>query len=338
MHSAELVCTTDKTCSYVIRLEDGAGSTHVFRLARADVVRISELPVQIVQSDAGEQASTSAVNTKMSVSLTFGAGQMAGMGNVILDPTIQLGLKGRFLFPGHPNWDADASGNLIYGKTESTDPATLSRIISKPGLQELRGQAHAIYNFSGAGTSSTAGVGLYVDIAHDLVSHPRYTPSSVDDIYAAEEGEITRNMVDTGVDLRFRIEDQQLASELHNVLFISGNRVAPNLLTYKPMLGTMWSNSFLLSGTRDQHGWRLLTDVDFYFARKAGVRYFNAHDGLGGTKREIDLSYGLAYDFSHDTRFTVKSYGYNNLNRGNSSAVPVGFKDGMSLQLTHSFE
>jgi hypothetical protein len=68
------------------------------------------------------------------------------------------------------------------------------------------------------------------------------------------------------------------------------------------------------------------------------VRYFNSHDGLGGTKREIDLSYGLGYDFTRDTNLTVMSYGYNNLNRGNSSAVPVGFKDGLSVTLSHNFQ
>ncbi|MDE1997663.1 MAG: hypothetical protein KGN37_03970 [Burkholderiales bacterium] len=58
---------------------------------------------------------------------------------------------------------------------------------------------------------------------------------------------------------------------------------------------------------------------------------------MGGTKREIYLSYGVAYNDSPDTVLTLRTYGYNNLNRGSSAMSPFGFKDGLSVTCERSF-
>ena len=227
---------------------------------------------------------------------------------------------------------------MIYGKTESSDPTTLRKTSSKPQLQEIRGVGHLIYDFHDNGGIEKVGVGLYTEFARALHRSPRYIPPETDDAYAAEEGDITRSMLNTGLDLRLALKESRIKSTLHNVIFLSGSRIAPNLLTYKPMLGFMWSNEFAITGSIDHPGLSLLTDMDFYFARKAGVGYLNSHDGLGGTKRELDLRYGLVYSFSPKVRMTVQSYGFNNLNRGTSSTQPTGFKDGLRVGMTWALD
>lgn len=344
--AARIDCDPGAACRYLITLRADDGLLTDFEVAAPGEAPLASpqasdtaapdappaAPLALKPSSFSEQT-----RAEWGVFLTLGAGQIAGLGNVILDPLVQPGVTLHLSDSRWPAWEADGSFRLIYGRTESTDPATLGTKTSKPALQEYRGQAHVIYNYERDGDAAKAGVGLYVDMARPIRSSPRYTPPEANDAYAAEEGEIAGTIFDTGLDFRFALHEQRVASVLDNVVFINGSRIAPNLLTYKPMLGFMWHNQFAITGSIGQPGWSFSTDVDFYFARKAGVRYFNGHDGLGGTKRELDLSYGVSYQFDAADALSVKSYGYNNLNRGSSSMVPVGFKDGLRVTMSHQF-
>lgn len=269
--------------------------------------------------------------------VSFASGQIAGMGNVILNPTMSLGLSAEMSHSALPALETDFTVAGVYGKVQSTNAQTALDETSRPGLQEIRGRGHAIYRFYNDNDVAKAGVGLYVDFAHTFREKPRYVPQDPVSVYAAEENETIRNQFDTGIDFNFTIRDDRISSDLHNVLFTSGNRIGPNLLTYKPVLGFMWGNQFYLTGDVHRPGWVFLTDMEFYFARKAGVKLFNSHDGLGGTKREIYLSYGVAYNYNPDTVLTVRTYGYNNLNRGSSAMSPFGFKDGLSVTYERKF-
>lgn len=269
--------------------------------------------------------------TNRKIELKLGAGQIAGMGNTILHPVLTLGVGGDFHLRDFPQVDTDFNASVIMGKTGANPNTT------KPGLQEIRGSAHSIYNFYNDRGISKAGVGLYVDFAQALRHQSRYVPQDASGIYAAEENEAIQHQLDMGLDFRISIHNDRVASDLHNVIFLSGNRVGPNLLTYQPLLGFMWSNKFHFTGSESEPGLSFLTDLNFYFAKKNGVKVFNSHDGLGGTKREIYLSYGLEYTTESKTAYTIRTYGFNNLNRGASTMAPSGFKDGLSIGIVKQF-
>jgi hypothetical protein len=90
-------------------------------------------------------------------------------------------------------------------------------------------------------------------------------------------------------------------------------------------------------GTQARPRLSFFANVQFWFARKAKARLFNSHDGIGATKRELYLSYGINYSISDKTAIYLESYGYNNLNRGSSTTDPKGFRDGAIVGIQHTF-
>ena len=122
------------------------------------------------------------------------------------------------------------------------------------------------------------------------------------------------------------------------ILFLtSGKKIAPNLLAYVPSLAFDWDNEMFLWGTEKQPRLSIEMNMIFWFARKADVNFFNAHDGIGGTKREFYLDYDINYWLGKKTELTVKSYGYNNLNRGSGASSPIDFKDGATIGINYTF-
>ena len=328
---AEISCA-EQPCVYVVAIQKNDLSIVHVHIPVKRIESISDSSSVMENSrkpDIDTEAKTGFSNQKMELKL--GAGQIAGMGNAILHPALTLGASGDFHLRDFPQVDTDFNASVIFGKTESTQNMT------KPGLQEFRGSTHSIYNFYNDRGISKAGVGLYVDFAQALRHQSRYVPQDESSIYAAEENESIQHQLNTGLDFRISIHNDRVASDLHNVIFLSGNRVGPNLLTYQPLLGFMWSNKFHFSGSESEPGLSFLTDMNFYFARKNGVKVFNSHDGLGGTKREIYLSYGLEYTTESKMAYTIRSYGFNNLNRGASTMSPSGFKDGLSIGMVKPF-
>jgi hypothetical protein len=328
---AEISCT-EQPCVYVVAIQkDDLSIVHVHIPTKGieSISDSSSVTAKTREPEINTASRTGVSNEK--IELKLGAGQIAGMGNAILHPALTLGTSGDFHLRDFPQVDTDFNASVILGKTESTQHTT------KPGLQELRVSAHSIYNFYNDRGISKAGVGLYVDFAQALHHQSRYVPQDTSSIYAAEENESIQHQLNTGLDFRISIHNDRAASDLHNVIFLSGNRVGPNLLTYQPLLGFMWSNKFHFSGSESEPGLSFMTDMNFYFAKKNGVKVFNSHDGLGGTKREIYLSYGLEYTTESKTAYTIRSYGFNNLNRGASTMAPSGFKDGLSIGLARPF-
>jgi hypothetical protein len=207
---------------------------------------------------------------------------------------------------------------------------------SSMGFQEIRGSLDSVYNFYNERNISRAGLGLYSEFAFPLHQYePYYRALSGD--YAVEESEPLSREFLTGLDLKLSLRHDKLESDFHNIVFLSGNRIGPNLITYKPLLGFMWHSDYYIFGNIDQPKLSFFTDVNVYFAKKSATSTFNSHDGIGGTKRELYLSYGFAYAFNKDISLSLWTYGYNNVNRGDSTQVPSGFRDGFVMSLSHKF-
>jgi hypothetical protein len=109
----------------------------------------------------------------------------------------------------------------------------------------------------------------------------------------------------------------------------AGPRVAPNGKEYHP--------NFSLDLNFNWWVWRshrvyVFSDLRFWGERSEfGVT--NGRDGaLGTSKREFDLSGGVAWNYAGAWEARVFGYSYNNLNRGDSLVTPAGFNDGFALE------
>jgi hypothetical protein len=285
-------------------------------------------PAQVTFLDAQVQPD----KPQIKLYVGMGTGQMAGMNNVIIRPKYVVGAKLAPRLKGMPELDTEVDTMLIYGVAQ-----TGSGSFSTTQFQEWRGKLNSVYNFYNHNDVAKAGVGWYSEFAVPFHSYDRYAQSAPATIYAQEEGEQLKRQFLHGLDLKLSISDDRLDSSLHNVIFFSGSRIGPNLLTYKPLLGLMWHNNIMLMGNNLDPKLSLFTDVWVYFARKNNTPVFNMHDGLGGTKREIYLSYGLNYTWSKNTDIRLLSYGFNNLNRGDSNQIPSGFRDGFAITLERAY-
>ncbi|WP_230181316.1 hypothetical protein [Aquabacterium sp. CECT 9606] len=166
---AELSCA-EQPCVYDIAIERSDHTVVQVRIPVNSKMLLAEsapgtekLGAPAPAPSAITPADTGFTNRK--VELKLGAGQIAGMGNAILHPVLTLGMGGDFHLRDFPQVDTDFNASLIVGKTESTQNT------SRPGLQEIRGSAHSIYNFYNDRGISKAGVGLYVDFAQALRHH-----------------------------------------------------------------------------------------------------------------------------------------------------------------------
>jgi hypothetical protein len=108
-------------------------------------------------------------------------------------------------------------------------------------------------------------------------------------------------------------------------------------LGYRPVLGFDWRYEMFFLGTKIHPKLSFFANTQFWFAKKANVKLFNSHDGIGATKRELYLNYGLNYFITHDTALYLETYAYNNLNRGTSATNPTGFRDGYNLGIRYKF-
>lgn len=81
-----------------------------------------------------------------------------------------------------------------------------------------------------------------------------------------------------------------------------------------------------------QHGVYLFTESTFW-GQKAGAGLTNPTQGaFDFSKREFDLSAGLAWNYHGPWEARVFAYSFNNLNRGDSLVSPMGFNDGIGLE------
>jgi hypothetical protein len=108
-----------------------------------------------------------------------------------------------------------------------------------------------------------------------------------------------------------------------------GPKMAPNGLEYHPNFsldldfnfwlwrnqGLYWFGDFRLWGEKGENG------------------VTNGNDGfLGTSKREFDLSGGVAWNYAGPWELRASGYMGNNLNRGNSLVTPSGFTDGWVME------
>jgi hypothetical protein len=109
----------------------------------------------------------------------------------------------------------------------------------------------------------------------------------------------------------------------------AGPRIAPNGNEYHP--------NFSMDVNINCWVWRservyLFADMRFW-GEKGELGVTNARDGaLGTSKREFDMSGGVAWNYAGPWEARVFGYSWNNLNRGDNPVTPAGFNDGFALE------
>ncbi|WP_374590646.1 hypothetical protein [Aquabacterium sp.] len=258
------------------------------------------------------------------------SGELAGMGNTVLKPRATIGIKGEGVVAGHDDQLLDYDIQVISGHARTGSSSVVQ------AQQELRGRAEYLYSYHQS-ASDRISVGPSFEFALPRHNYSPFVPQSENNSYAMEEGEVLKRMGLVGIDLRLDAGGEKIASTLRNIVYLNGSRIGPNLETYQPMLGLLWNMNYYVLGTADAPRLTLRSNLDFYFAKKARVSAFNAHDGLGGTKRELDIDIGLSYAVTQHDDLTLDMWGTNNLNRGSSATVPYSFRDGFSVGFNHRF-
>ncbi len=108
-----------------------------------------------------------------------------------------------------------------------------------------------------------------------------------------------------------------------------GPREAPNGEKYHPNFSIDLDFNFWM--WRSQ-GLYLFTDASLW-GEKNEYEVTNGHDGFVGTsKREFDLSGGVAWNYAENLEARAFGYTDNNLNRGTSLVSPKGFTDGFGME------
>lgn len=259
-------------------------------------------------------------------------GEMAGLNNIILQPEYELGIYNELTLTAFPKWHNDLDVYTLYGQTLIDGGKATGN-----ELQEVRVNFSSLYTIYNDNSILTFNTGLYALLGYPMHNYPPYSDPSGNKEYAVEESEKIHKEDLVGLDFNFKMSYNKSASSFHNILYFAGNRVAPNLLGYRPVLGFDWRYEMFFLGTKIHPKLSFFANTQFWFAKKANVKLFNTHDGIGATKRELYLNYGLNYFITHDTALYLETYAYNNLNRGTSATNPTGFRDGYNLGIRYKF-
>jgi len=109
----------------------------------------------------------------------------------------------------------------------------------------------------------------------------------------------------------------------------SGSKIAPNGEEYKPNFSMDLNLNFWI--WRSQ-GLYLFGDMSLW-GETGEYGVTNGRDGwLGTSKREFDLSGGVAWNYAGSWEARAFGYTDNNLNRGQNLLTPIGFTDGFGLE------
>jgi hypothetical protein len=101
-----------------------------------------------------------------------------------------------------------------------------------------------------------------------------------------------------------------------------GGEYHPNFSLDLDINGWLWRSQ----------GLYLFADARFW-GEKSEDGVTNSRDGfLGTSKREFDLSGGVAWNYAGPWEARGYGYSYNNLNRGYSQVLPSGFNDGSAFE------
>lgn len=112
-------------------------------------------------------------------------------------------------------------------------------------------------------------------------------------------------------------------------LYPYGNHVAPDGSQFEPLFSLDLDFNFWL--WRPWHVY-LFSDTRFW-GEKPGAGVTNSSQGVFDfSKREFDLSGGIAWNYYGRLEFRALGYSFNNLNRGDSSVTPEGFSDGIGIE------
>jgi len=204
------------------------------------------------------------------------SGEMAGMNNVILEPAYRLGSRNQLTFAALPKWENDLDISLLYGRTLYDGGRTTSQEVS-----EVRGKWTSLYTVYNDNDVVTFNTGLYSLLAYPIHSYPPYEDPSTNKPYAAEENEKIDKEDLFGLDFNFKVNYNKSASSFHNIVYFYGERMAPNLLGYRPVVGFDWRCEMFFRGTKEKPKLSFFANTQFWFAKKANVGIFNTHDGLG---------------------------------------------------------
>jgi hypothetical protein len=108
-----------------------------------------------------------------------------------------------------------------------------------------------------------------------------------------------------------------------------GDQIAPNGVEYTPLFQTeMHFNLWLWRRARLY----AFTDLIFW-AQRAAPGITNPSQGpLDFSKRQFDLTAGVAWNYTGRWEARAMAYSYNNLNRGQSAVEPAGYNDGVGIE------
>ncbi|MSR30684.1 MAG: hypothetical protein EXR99_04180 [Gemmataceae bacterium] len=108
----------------------------------------------------------------------------------------------------------------------------------------------------------------------------------------------------------------------------TGQKMAPNGVFYKPVFSIDLELNIALCDLRTVY----LFSATRFWGQKAGENITNSSQGdFDFSKRQFDLSGGLAWNYWHNWEARAFVYSYNNLNRGTSLAFPDGYNDGVGI-------
>ena len=109
----------------------------------------------------------------------------------------------------------------------------------------------------------------------------------------------------------------------------TGEHVAPNGVRFQQIFSTDLSFNMWL--WRQQHLYLFVDSV--FWAQKAAPGITNSSQGaFDFSKREYDLTPGIAWNYWGPLEGRVFAYSFNNLNRGDSAVSPAGFNDGVGIE------
>jgi hypothetical protein len=267
-----------------------------------------------------------------SLYLEHQTGELAGMYNVALKPSYTIGTRDELVIADIPDWHNRADVYVLYGSALVDNGARRG-----PEFLEVRGTLSSLYTLYNSRDVLTFNTGPTFNFAYPLHHYASYVNPETNVPYANEENEKIDNEQLLGWNFNISVKYDKSRTSIDNVLYVLGNRIGPNLLAYQPAASVGVQHEIFLMGNVENPGLSLFVDMDFWFARKAHTAYFNSHDGLGATKRELFISYGTHYYLTKDTMLYLDVHGYNNLNRGSSATTPSDFRDGFLLGIEHRF-
>jgi hypothetical protein len=107
------------------------------------------------------------------------------------------------------------------------------------------------------------------------------------------------------------------------------DKIAPNGVEYTPIFSLDFHANLWLSPSQGVYA---LADTVFW-GQKAAPGITNRSQGpFDFSKREFDLSAGLAWNFARRWEARAFAYSLNNLNRGTSVTAPAGYADGVGVE------